>query len=248
MRVPLAQIVSLYLSENDTSSHAYQRIYTIAQRGRLDLDMDVTGRLNTVNIDINFNKTGSLPPDFINYVRVGLVNSNGEIESLSYNHNLTAFKGLDYDRLNNSFIVADQNIYNAAVYPNQTAGVNILGTFQSLGVGSAPTSRANFKIDKQANIIMLNPTATTQTVVMEYLSSGKDDVTEESISIEAQEALLAWCGWKDIQGNKGPANAVMMLRKEYYNQKRIAKGRRSGMQLHHINEAVRETTMKAINY
>lgn len=247
MRIPLAQIVSLYLSENDTSSHAYQRIYTIAQRGRVDLDMDVTGRLYTVNIDINFNKTGSLPPDYINYVRVGLVNSNGDIESLSYNQNLTAFKDLDYDRLNNNFIVADQSAYNATVYPNQT-GVDIIGSFHSLGVGSAPKSRANFKIDKQAGIIMLNPTATVQTVVMEYLSSGRDDSTEESIPIEAQEALLAWCGWKDIQGKKGPANAVMMLRKEFYNQKRIARARRNGMQLHHINEAVRETTMKAINY
>lgn len=248
MRIPLSQIVSLYLSEGDSSVHAYQRIYTIAQRGRVDLDMDVTGRLVTVNIDINYNKTGSLPQDYINYVRVGLVNNNGEIESFAYNENLTNFKDIEYDRLNNAFLVRDQNVSNYNLSSNQINGVSVVGTYHSLGVGSAPYSRASFKIDKGTNVIMLNPAATATSVVMEYLSSGQDDTTTESIDIEAQEALIAWCGWKDLQGKKAPANSIMMLKKEYYNQKRIARARRNGMQLHHINEAVRETTMKAVNY
>lgn len=244
MRIPLSQIVSLYLSEQDTSAHSYQRIYTIAQRGKAELDIDVTGRLYTVNIDINYNKTGSLPQDFINYVRVGLLNSKGEIESIAYNENLTAFKDLDYDRNTNQFIVPG-TISN--VYP-YIAGSNLNGSYNSLGTGSAPHSKASFKIDKTANIIMLNPMATAQTIVMEYLSSGRDDSTDESIEIEAQEALISYCAWKDIQGKKGPVNTWMAHRKEYYNQKRLTRARRNGMQIHHINESVRETTMKAINY
>lgn len=249
MNISLSQIVSLYLSEGDKSAHAFQRCYTLAQRGKTDLDLDVTGKLLTVLLQVNPNKTATLPTDFIDYVRCGLLNNEGEIESFGYNKDLTSFKDQDSDRTTSPIAVTAQDQLLPGFPAYQTlANPNFIDLVtMPLGVGSAPQSRAHFKIDKSAHLVLLGPNTTSQSVLLEYLSSGIGE-EGECIDIMAQEALIAFIAYRDMLGRKGNANAIVMARKEYYNQKRNVKARMSGMQLHRINEAVRSTTMGAPNY
>ena len=79
---------------------------------------------------------------------------------------------------------------------------------------------------------------------MEYISDGSADLEGENIKIHsfAQEALKSYIYWKSIYRKRAiNMNEKLLAKKDYYNQKRLARAR---MQSFNKQEAM-QTTRKA---
>ena len=71
-------------------------------------------------------------------------------------------------------------------------------------------------------------TGQLENIILEYISDGSTGVTGDDIKVHtyAQEALASFIYWKSIQRKRGiNANEKMFARKEFYNQKRLARAR-----------------------
>lgn len=86
--------------------------------------------------------------------------------------------------------------------------------------------------------------STTGSVILEYISDGSTGLSGDEIKIHAfaEEALKAYVYWKSIYRKRAiNMNEKMVAKKEFYNQKRLARAR---MQSFNKEEAL-QTTRKA---
>jgi hypothetical protein len=83
-----------------------------------------------------------------------------------------------------------------------------------------------YKIDKEANQIVLSSDFSGTEIVLEYISDGSTSDGEYQIHVFAEEALRSYVWWKHLQRKRNVnANEKMMARKDWYNEKRIATAR-----------------------
>jgi hypothetical protein len=79
-------------------------------------------------------------------------------------------------------------------------------------------------------------------VILEYFSSPSDDVNFK-IPIQVRDAVLSYIAWRDIEylpaGRRSTMGDKQMRRKEYYNQKRLAKMRVNPVTPWDANEQIR---------
>lgn len=78
MKIGLKKIVANYLNTEDLTSHQFLRLYNIAKWGLdTEFNLDITGKLKTVILEVNPNKTVDLPCDYVSYTKIGQINSRG---------------------------------------------------------------------------------------------------------------------------------------------------------------------------
>lgn len=92
--IPLDTIITDYLDEAKLSQQSYSRIWHIAYRGFEDLGIDAFYKIQSVKLPINANLTVTLPADYVNWSKVGVLNSVGEIIPLNYDDKLTTYADL----------------------------------------------------------------------------------------------------------------------------------------------------------
>lgn len=238
--VPLESIVYMFLDMSDRGEESYRKAYNMAIAGYREMMMDVAGGIQTAVINVLANKTGKLPADYSNYTRVGVPNSgSGRIATFSYDNELSSFDYLGQDRLTddnvNTYdggsILNDQNL------PRDTYFLGY--SFSSLGTGSV-NEIGSFKIEKKAGYILFDPNITYNQVIMEYMPDVNCQLDDYLIDQNASQAILDFLIWrwnwlrKDIS-----VSEKMIQRKEYYNQKRLARQRMRPITLADINDAGR---------
>lgn len=86
--VSLKELIYHYVNQAELSPAAYLRLHSIAVRGMQELEMDVSGEPKTVVLTVLPNKTVDLPIDYLEYTKIGIVNSNGEVDTLRQNPNI----------------------------------------------------------------------------------------------------------------------------------------------------------------
>jgi hypothetical protein len=79
-------------------------------------------------------------------------------------------------------------------------------------------------------------------VILEYLSSPSDDPNYK-IPIQIRDAVLSYIAWRDIEmmpsGRRATLGDKQLRRKEYYNQKRLARLRTNPVTPWDVNEMIR---------
>src|SRR3990172_2031586 len=84
--IRLDDIVNGYMIETGhQTNHHYARYLHLAIQGLKELNMDVSGMPVTVLLELNDNNTLNLPTDYIKYVKIGLVGSDGNVHSFGLN-------------------------------------------------------------------------------------------------------------------------------------------------------------------
>ena len=100
MKVKLKELIGQYLSSADQSSHEFLRLWNIGVKGmKLEFNLDVTGSLKTVLLDVNANKTVELPCDYISYSKIGVMNHQGEVVTYKRNDQLAKINAHKETRL-----------------------------------------------------------------------------------------------------------------------------------------------------
>lgn len=213
-----------YIDQSEQSNHKYVKLFNIAFRGMEQMGLSFFYKIRSVKLPINANKTVTLPADYINYTKVGVFNSNGEVICLKYNNKLSTFADLLPDRQTKTEDDSLFNLFqfNFPIFYNWWNGYNFQNLF---GIPSGGPFIGSFKIDNTNGVILLNQDFIYDYLLIEYVGAPKEG-EDYYIPIQFRQALIAWIGWQDINflSSKTHVNNanVNMRRHDFFNERRLA--------------------------
>lgn len=230
---PLRTIVGYTLDELDKSVADEDRIWLLALRCTTSLTFDVMGQTITVRLPLLPNKTVLFPPDLLSWSKIGLLDDNGQINTLKINNSLTTFRDDNPNRLEAlSSPNIDNGIGNLALLPYYTNYYYGGGVYQLFGVGNGIITYGECKVDELHRVIILSPHFKYDSIMVEYLSAPQKN-NDYQVPTCMQEAIIAFIKWKLKVGS----------REEYYAA--VTVGRRSLPKkkaiLQTINQVIRES-------
>lgn len=230
--IPLKTVVSYCIDENNESIGSFDRAWILGFRALVDMFFDVTAEAITVRLPVSGNKTVAFPSDFLSWIKIGILNDNGEVSTLKINDALTTYKDTNPNRLEkltsditDSIPLLLNNPYYFNYYYN--------GQYQPLfGVGGGLVQYGECRIDDKNNLIILPPDFRFDSIILEYISSPEKN-GDYQVPIIAQEAIVAFIKWKSKQG----------AREEYIAEKINTRRRmpKKKVSLQKINQILRES-------
>lgn len=248
----LDTIVNDYLAESEQSNHKYWKNWNLAFRCMDMLGLDFFYTIKTVKLQISANLTATLPPDYLNWTKCGILNDSGGIIPLTHNNNLTNFADLDPERL--SKINDPESAWlewgwgNTNTWCNYWNGWNYVNIY---GVPSGEPFVGSFKIDTANGVILLNESFNREYLMLEYVSSPTPQLGNDyRVPVQFREAMIAWLWWKD--GNAKSIKSHMELgnrrdwRHEFYNERRNAIARWKPIRLQEQYQTSQEMSRLAV--
>jgi hypothetical protein len=208
--ITLDEVVRSVLSEEGrNTTHEYLRYLNIANRGLKQLTMDVVGDTQVTLLAVdNTTLRADLPTGFISHSFVGLVGNDGKL------HPLGAAR--DIPKLG----AANATIEHDSTFASRFGGV--------FGLGGGQNSNGYYQpeVDRENNQMIFAATESDAIVYLEYVSDGRATNNETVVPEYAEEALMSFIYWKAIQKKRGvPQNEKYEARKDWWNEKRLARAR-----------------------
>ena len=142
----LDTVINLYLDRSEQSVHKYFKCWQLAFSGMEELGLDFFYQIKSLKLPVNSNLTVNLPDDYLNYSKVGVLNSQGEIIPMGYNSNLTTYADLlpNREQLTQDDTLVDLIQFNTPIWYNYWNN----GVFSQLyGLPSGSPFIGTFKID-----------------------------------------------------------------------------------------------------
>ena len=214
--VSLEDVVNeLLVDEGKNTQAEFLRYYNIGLKGLKELNFDVVRMIKAVELTVDSaTNTITLPTDYVKFVNIAVLGSDGELHYLGRRERLNVVSGAtpaSPESDSNYFDNVDEGVYGRYGFGG---GNNSNGYYrENLDNDTIEFSSVSGVLDK---------------IILEYISDGSTGVTGDSIKVHtfAQEALALFIYWKSIQRKRGiNANEKMFARKEFYNQKRLARAR-----------------------
>ncbi len=247
--ITLDSIINDYLTESEQGNYKYFKLFHLSFRGMEQLGLDFFYSVRTVKLAVLANKTVSLPSNYLNYVKVGVNNSLGELIPLKYNEKLTTYADLLPNRIGEK--TQDNTIFelvltSTPVWFNYWNGADFITLY---GLPSESPYIGSFKIDNTNGVILLDENFGYNYVMLEYVSSPAEG-EDYYVPIQFREAMIAWLAWKDSNGI--PARSHFNLgdkrdkRHEFYNERRLANARWKPLRLAEAYELNLEMTRMCV--
>lgn len=229
--VQLKTIVSYCLDECNKSEGDFDSFWILGFRALVDMLFDITAEPLTIRILLNGNQTANLPPDYISWVKIGIMDDNGRLNTLKINNALSTLKDTNPNRLN--YLAEDINggfpFINSPFFFNYYYN----GIYQPLfGATGGLVTYGECRVDEKNNIIVFPPDFKYTSVLLEYISSPEKN-GDYTVPLCCQEAIIAWIKWK----------AKLGAREDYIAEKINARRRmpKKRVNLQMINEVIRES-------
>lgn len=222
--IKLDSVVTDYMNESEQGINKYAKIWHLAYRGLEMLGLDFFNRVQAVKLPINANYTVTLPADYMNWVKVGILNPRGEIIPLYYNDKLTTYADLLPDRVEKTDDLGNVWLsgWNSNTQNNWWGG----GYAQVMGVPSGEPFVGSFKVDTSNGVILLDQNFKWDYLMVEYVTSPQPtSAGDYSIPVQFREALIAWLWWKDKRAmnvKRGQVGISFDLRRDFYNERNLA--------------------------
>jgi hypothetical protein len=223
--ITLDSIIVDAIDRMELSPQKYNKLWHIAFSGMDDMGLSFFYKVRTVKVPVSAQKTVQFPTDCINYIKIGVLNNNGEIIPLAQNPNMTTYAALSPKRTSDN---TDNGILPSLGSINGQYWLNYynngyIGT--QYGLPSGTPFRGSFKIDNANNLILLNDTFAYEYIIIEYVSSPKEG-EEYYVPVQFRNAMIAWIAWQDIQNmattRRGNLGDKRDRRENYYNLRRLA--------------------------
>ena len=239
--VGLSEIIYQYIDQAKLTNAEYRRLWTIGVRGVEEMGLDVSSTPKTVKLMVKANKTVDLPSDYIGVSKVGVLNADGEVATLRRSPSMTAYAIDLSDRLTKNTDQTDVETFRLQdlAYVNYYDGARYVNIF---GAGSLLNAAGTYDISEDEGILYLNNDFPLTYIIMEYFSSPADDV-DYKIPVQIKEAVFSFIAWRDIEmlptGRRANLSEKQIRRKEFYNQKRLARLRVNPVTPWDANEVIR---------
>jgi|TARA_R100000149_G_scaffold59828_1_gene28846 hypothetical protein len=230
--VTLEEVVNeLLIDEGKNTQAEFLRYYNIGLRGLKELNFDVVRMIKAVELSVSEStNTITLPSDYVKFINIAVLGSDGDLHYLGRREKL--------------------NLVDGATPPSPESDSNFFdnvdeGVYGRYGFGGGNNANGYYRENLDDNTIEFSSiTGQLEKIILEYISDGSQSLTGDNIKVHtfAQEALTSFIYWKSIQRKRGiNANEKLFARKEFYNQKRLARAR---MNTFNKYEAL-QTTRKA---
>jgi hypothetical protein len=228
--VPLKTIVSYYIDQEKKSIGDFDSCWLMAMRALVDIGFDMSFEPLTVRLPVNGNMTAQLPPDYLSWTKIGVMNSSGEVNSLKINNSLTKFRDNNPNRLSQLTPDTIDQDFNNIVQNPYFLNYYFGGWYTPLfGLGNGLLQFGECSVDERNGVIVLNTNFPFSDVLLEYISSPQRN-GDYQIETVCQEAVIAFIAWKMKTGND----------QDYYFRKAEARRRLNPVRLSVINQALRE--------
>lgn len=242
-KIKLDEIVSSLINEMDGSIHSRRRLYDIGVDILRILNLDVLGKIKTVVLTVNRNRTVSWPHDYINYLKAGVNNGNGEIATFTRNKDLSLYDTSGSrptgDQLNtqDDYIGADYRNYNYNGY-----------TYKIFGLGG-DSNIGGFRVDVENRCFAFDPKFSYGDMVLEYLSNEIDENGDFCVDERLEEAVKAGIYWKSIVRLKNfNLSEKAQAKAEWVTEKRKAKSRVNPFRISEANDVSRKSIKLALKH
>ena len=271
-KVKLSQIIRdflITLDHDDYVSNASDvAIRNIALRGIREIGFDIGKKIRSIKLDIESNNTVTLPDDYVDVSKLGIIGSDGIIRALNHNGNLNYSRKYEVDssgtvtnETNDSEdnplnieanIIKDReddktSTSNSADSTNAFIFENYVfqgGTGRLYGIGGGASS-GEYRINLDQNRIEIAANSSFSQVVMEYVADEARS-TDPEVHVYAEEALRCYVYYKLCERKASvPANEKARARTEYYNERRKANARLSNFSKSEALKTIRKNFMQA---
>lgn len=275
--ITLRQVIDdfiITLDGDDYGSNASDvAIRNFALRGIRELGFDVSKRIKSLKLSINTaNDTVALPDDFVDLIKVGVVDDDGLLYVFGQNKNLNYSRKYKTGNTTTDSSAGPLNIEDNIVLDREdsksaTGGVttdgsevtnefdsyifrnyvynNSLGRLYGIGGGH---QQGEYRLNLDQQRIELNTSSGLTEVVIEYLADESRS-TNPLIHVYLEEALRSYMYYKLIERKSNiPANEKARARAEYYNERRKANARMSNFTKEEALKVIRKNFKQAPKY
>lgn len=255
----------LGLSEDDYASNvADYHVYNLALRGAREMGFDIMKRVKSLKMTVDTAlNTVDLPDDFVDFVRIGAVGTDGLFYAFKENKNINMAQtysvdgngnplDLDgdglYDRVDARDVTRDgsntndtaDNFINARYLYDATEG-------KFYGYGGAK-AQGEFRINYDQNRIELPTGTTAEEVWVEYIADTARE-TNPHVHVYTEEALRQYIYMRVIERKSNvPAIEKQRARAEYFNELRRAKARLNSFSKEEAMFVIRKNTKQSPKY
>jgi len=272
-KVKLSQVVRdfiITLDHDDYVSNASDvAIRNLALRGIREIGFDIGKKIRSIKLDIESNNTVTLPDDYVDVSKLGIIGEDGIIRALNHNGNLNYSQKYEVDSSGTvtnetndsednpldieaniikdrqddktSTSSSDADNFNAFIFENYIFQGGT-GRLYGVGGGSAP---GEFRINLDQNRIEIASNSNFTQLVMEYVAD-EARATDPEVHVYAEEALRCYIYYKLCERKASvPANEKGRARSEYYNERRKANSRLSNFSKSEALKTIRKNFMQA---
>lgn len=277
-KVKLSQIIRdfiITLDGDDYASNASDSaIRNFALRGIREIGFDLGKKVKSLKLSIDTsNDTVALPDDFVDLLKVGIVDSDGIVRVFGNNKNINYSRRMettddDAQLSNNQFENGPMDISGNAVgdrIDDKTATDNALSSDTDLdeylfenylyqgglgrlyGTGGGNLA-GEYRLNLDQNRIEVETNSGYSEVVIEYIADEARS-SDPEVHVYAEEALRSYIYYKIIERKSSvPANEKARARAEYYNERRKANARLSNFTKDEALKTIRKNFMQAPKY
>jgi hypothetical protein len=217
--VSLEQIVTDFVFSIDSDDYVNNvsdtMVRNLALRGIRDLGFDIMKRIKAANLNVSATNTVTLPADYVDLLKIGIVGEDGLVYVFGENKNKNLLA-------NNAGDLPDYLLgYSDFIYRNF---VNSTTDGRLYGYGGGHYS-GEYRINLGENRIELTLGTGTDTVYIEYIAD-EALAADPSVHVYAEQAIRSYIYYKLIDRKSNvPAVEKARARQEYYNERRLANAR-----------------------
>ena len=277
--VTLNELIGDYKITMDSDDYAANvsdaAIRNFALRGIREFGFDVTSRIKSLKLSIDSsNNTVSLPDDYVDLIKIGVIDGDGIIRTLGENKHLNYSRkyevdasgvatGETSDSEEGPLNIEANEILDRQDDKTPTSGSdgdsgdldyyvfeNYLyqgGLGRLYGVGGGARV-GDYRINLDQNRIEIDTNSGTSDVVIEYIADEARS-TNPVIHVYAEEALRCYIYYKICERKSTvPANEKARARSEYYNERRKANSRLSNFSKTEALRTIRKNFKLAPKY
>lgn len=242
--VTLQETIYLFMSEAALPASQYFRLYQLAVRGLQKLVRSTHGEPVTRLLEVAANKTVELPEDYIQWVKVGVINEEGEVATLRRNTNLSKLDATSVDRLAN--LQAAMGISSEEVFCNYAMDG---GIYHLLGAPGGLIAAGEFTVDEPNGLILLNGEFDQPNVLLEYIADPTRS-EDTKFPIQCQEALIAWLRYMNIvslpSGRRQNLGLIQTYKSLWTTALKVAKYELRPFYISEANDVIRLTNRASI--
>ena len=272
-KVKLSQIIKDFILTLDGDDYAANvsdsAIRNFALRGIREIGFDLGKKIKSLKRTIQTNDTIVLPEDYVDLVKIGVVDESGIIRVFGQNKNINYSEKYQTDSSTaqsaagpldiEANIVTDTEASKTATGNTASSNDESLdyyvfenylyqgGLGRLYGTGGGHLAGA-YRVNLDQNRIEIEGNDGYSEVVIEYVADEARS-TDPEVHVYAEEALRAYMYYKIIERKSSvPANEKARARAEYYNERRKANARLSNFTKEEALKTIRKNFMQAPKY
>jgi len=271
-KVKLSQIIRdfiITLDGDDYASNASDSaIRNFALRGIREIGFDFGKKIKSLKLSIQSNDTVPLPEDFVDLLKVGVVDDDGIVRVFGNNKNINYSRKLSSDPVGSDFENSPLNISSNIIFNREddktatgtsTGSDNDFGQYvfenyiyqggagRLYGAGGGHLA-GEYRLNLDQDRIEVETNSGYSEVVIEYVAD-EARAGDPEVHVYAEEALRSYMYYKIIERKSSvPSNEKSRARAEYYNERRKANARLSNFTKEEALKTIRKNFMQAPKY